>query len=289
MRGIVWLASYPKSGSTWVRALLAHYLFGADAPASDLRLGLLGAHYSARGLFDAALGVPSAYLTAGELDAVRPDVWRHLNGRAERLRVVKTHDQWRRNDLGESLFPADITAATVVIVRNPLAIVPSWAHHSALSLDAAIDSLAQSDAGLSVSPSRSSDQLPQHLGNWSDHVESWLDQQELTVTLVRYEDLSSDPHTTLTTILTAVGISPEADRVDQSVAACRFELLADREASAGFAERARPDRAFFRRGETDGWREELTPGQITRIVDDHAAVMHRLGYDVSGEGTGEWD
>ena len=27
---IIWIASYPKSGNTWVRALIAHYFFSKD-------------------------------------------------------------------------------------------------------------------------------------------------------------------------------------------------------------------------------------------------------------------
>ena len=49
------------------------------------------------------------------------------------------------------------------------------------------------------------------------------------------------------------------------------------EAETGFRE-APKGRRFFRRGETEAWREELTPEQIARIERDHAPMMVRLGY-----------
>lgn len=261
-----------------MRALLAAYLFGPGAPDDELSLSGLGAHYSSRAVFDAALGIPSGYLTADEIDALRPAVWRQLNAQAGRLRFVKTHDRYRRTAAGEAIFPPDVTIATIVIVRNPLAVAPSWAHHSGISIDESIDSMARTDAGLSTSLRRTSDQLPQDLSSWSAHVASWLDQRELPVTLVRYEDLRGDTAGSLARMLRAVGLEPDATRLAEAVAACEFERLAAREAQAGFAERAGRDRPFFRRGEATGWRQELTAEQIARIVATHRATMERLGF-----------
>lgn len=281
---LVWLASYPKSGNTWVRALLQAYLFGVQDPQQDLRMDGLGGMYSSRMLFDSVTGIPSAFLSTTEIDSLRADVWRLTAERARRPIFVKTHDMWGRGAEGEVLFPSESTAATIVIVRNPLAVAPSWAHHSGQDLDDTIAGMADHDAVMANSRYEHSGQLPQRLGSWSDHVTSWLNQEELTVTLVRYEDLSADTPGQLTRMLEAVGLVPDHARVHDAVAACAFEVLQQRESQAGFGERPRPGLTFFRQGQVDGWRSELSPAQVASIVADHAPAMQRLGYTPPIEG-----
>jgi hypothetical protein len=69
--------------------------------------------------------------------------------------------------------------------------------------------------------------------------------------------------------------------VADAVAACRFEALRAAEAAEGFPERPADAERFFRRGQADGWRRDLTPGQAACIAAAHGAVMERLGYGVS--------
>ena len=62
----VWLASYPKSGNTWLRAVYTALLNGSEPDINSLDAGDLGA---SRAVFDAALGLRSADLTPDEVDA----------------------------------------------------------------------------------------------------------------------------------------------------------------------------------------------------------------------------
>ena len=76
MSGIWWLASYQKSGSTWLRVALASLLSGR--PADINAMPLVSVTANDRALFDKALGVESADLTIEQETNLRPrayEIW----------------------------------------------------------------------------------------------------------------------------------------------------------------------------------------------------------------------
>jgi hypothetical protein len=277
VQNLVWLASYPKSGNTWMRAFLTSYLAepGAALDVNDLDASL---HAASRPLFDRVIGFPASDLTSGEIDDLRPAVYRAFNAEATGPLFIKTHDAWRRNRDGESVFPANASRVAIVIVRNPLAIAPSLASHSNLSIDEAIDRMGDPSSTLAKQGARLESQLPQPMGTWSEQIASWLEQDEIRTHLVHYEQLRSSSAETFTQVLIACGIEPDEAAVADALERTRFERLQAAERESGFAERPRGAPAFFRKGEVDGWREELSEAQIARITKDHGHRMHLLGY-----------
>lgn len=277
MKRLVWLASYPKSGNTWVRLFLTAYSHpeqdDLDINAIDVSL-----HAGNRDLFDRVIGLEASDLTPVEIDRYRPDVYRQLAVEAEEPLFIKVHDCWRRNADSASLFPPETTAAAIYIVRDPRGVAPSYANHYNLSLDAAIDRMADPHFGIAARLDRLASQLPQPMGSWSQHVVSWLDQPELPVLLVRYEDLHAAPAAQFARIVQAAGLPVDAERLALALARTRFDRLQAQEEAAGFKERLMGAPRFFRRGQAESWREELTPAQTERIVADHGPVMARLGY-----------
>lgn len=112
-------------------------------------------------------------------------------------------------------------------------------------------------------------------------MRSWLDQRDIPVHLVRYEDLLSDTAATARAALAFAGIEPDPVQLDQAIAFASIGELQRQEAQHGFREAPRDVRGFFRRGVAGGWRDELHPHQIARIERDHGPMMDRLGYDRS--------
>lgn len=277
MQRLVWLASYPKSGNTWVRLLLEAYNH-PDLPLPDINDIRSSLHAASRELFDRVIGVEASDLTASEIDALRPEVYRQLAGEAEESLFLKVHDAWQRVDPGGAIFPADVTRVAVYIVRDPRAVAPSYANHNGTSIDRSIEMMAQGDHALARSRRGLSHQLHQFMGSWSGHVRSWLDQTEMPVHLVRYEDLHAATAATFAGILQAVGLPVDQARADKAVAATAFAQLQAQEEAASFRERPGATERFFRKGQADSWREELTPAQVERIIADHGSVMARLGY-----------
>lgn len=277
MSKIVWLASYPKSGNTWVRIFLNNYLNEDEGPAdiNDLDEGL---HAGSRALFERLTGLESTELTSAEIDRARPVMYRQWARESTEPLFVKVHDAWRRNDMGQPIFPAEATALALYIVRNPLDIVASLANHYALSCDEAIDVMGDEQRALATSTRSAAPQLRQFVSSWSEHARSWLDLSGLPLHVVRYEDMVQAPVQTFAALVQASGLAADAQKLARAIEHAAFERLRQLETEQGFQERMPRSGPFFRRGQAGGWRDELTGAQVQRVIADHGLVMERFDY-----------
>ena len=82
MNGIIWLASYPKSGNTWFRVFLTNLRGEEDGPAQINKLGSTPIA-SARGIFDDEAGIEASDLTPDEIDRLRPEISPGGTGRGD--------------------------------------------------------------------------------------------------------------------------------------------------------------------------------------------------------------
>jgi hypothetical protein len=247
--------------------------------------------------------VDSELLTHKEVDRMRPMLHRFLAAETDddfadpqhrreeadridpRAPLVKTHDGYTKTDRGEPLLGGSQAAlGAIVIVRDPRDVASSLANHMAIDIDAAISFMADAASSFCGSANPAPHQLRQQLLGWSAWQASWLEQGDLPVHLVRYEDMKADPVASVAAALAFAGQSIDMAALAMAVDLARFDRLQAREAHTGFRE-APAGRQFFRRGESGGWRGELTSEQAARIVRDHCAMMERLGYDL-GNGRG---
>ena len=277
---LVWLASYPKSGNTWMRVLLTNYLQPADGPASINALTPGGRAFD-RHEFEECIGLQSSALTPDEMLRYRSLFHELVAAESPQPTFIKVHDACLRTDRGELLFPASATAGAIYIVRNPLDVAVSSAHHLQSPIDRTIARLSVPLWTSAVSPSLPT--IPQRLSTWSEHVSSWLDQEAFPVHRVRYEDLLADPIAEFGAVVRFAGLDHDAEGVARAVDRSRFEVLRDQEARDGFVERMPRAPSFFREGRASSWRDVLSPEQVRAVVDAHAPVMDRLGYLAEAE------
>lgn len=274
--GIYWLASYPKSGNTWMRAFIA----GLTGEKDEVDINVLetGEIASSYGLVEEALGFEISELSQEEIDRYRPHAYRWIARQMKKPEYHKIHDAYTYLPEGEPLIPPEATRGALYIVRNPLDVAISFAHHSHCSIDQSIMNMGNPTFAFCAGKKRLHNQLRQKLLSWSDHVKSWLDAPGLNRLMIRYEDMQGSPLETFSRAARFLGLPDDELSVSRALESCKMEKLQRQEAEKGFKEKMPLASSFFRKGIVGDWVETLTTEQVRALLKDHGDMMTALGY-----------
>jgi hypothetical protein len=273
---LILVASYPKSGNTWVRLVFDRLKRGSSSGLSIN--GMDGGWHGGlrRKLFDEFAPVNAADLTAEEIDALSPGVFRQLAADESREPVLKIHDKVRKSALGEWVYPVDCVRSVIYVVRHPYDVAVSTAHHLGISVERAVE-LMNDDTSIARPQSRLQHAILLMAGSWSANVTSWLD-GPYALDVARFEDMHADPVAVFQRLARTAGLADDRDEVRRAVEATRFENLQRQEKALGFRERPETSPLFFRAGRPGTWKDNLDASQQARLARDHGTVMERLGY-----------
>ena len=283
MPGILWLASYPKSGNTWLRAYLANFFRNParPIPINELPNHVYGDNFLIH--YEQYSGKKAEELEPEEILRLRPKVHEWIAGSQPDTVMVKTHSACALTDKVPLITPS-ATAGAIYVIRNPLDVASSFANHYQTGLDRAIELMASERYVLPPVPG----QLEQVLLDWSGHVRSWTQARGMQLHVMRYEDMARVPYKTFAALSRFLGLPEEKARIHRAIRFSAFREMKKQESESGFVE-ARPDgkAKFFRSGKAGGWRKELSPNQIARIIESHGEIMTEYGYlDRRGEPVG---
>ncbi len=279
MSNLVWLASFPKSGNTWLRLFVANYLMNVKEPFPINKAHLLTFGDMMGMPYEKLSGKPLSALDDDTIDALRPRVHRALAAQKADVMLVKTHQAVIQRKSAWTVT-ADVTKASIYVIRNPLDVAVSYAHHYGRNPSEIIEAL---DSRWHKLPGDKKTIVTQYLGRWSDHVLSWVDDQELAALVLRYEDMKRDPHQEFAKAIRHLGMEVEEERLDRAIRFSSFDELSRQEESSGFIERSKNAERFFRGGRVGDGLACFTDAEIQRVIDDHREVLTRFEYlDDSG-------
>ena len=273
MSGIIWLASYPKSGNTWMRAFIATYLEDPDGPLNINDLPRYAFGDSQIEHFERLSGKAFADLPRAEVNRLRAPVQEWFVETRHDDVFVKTHNMIAKVG-GVPLIAPSATAGAIYIVRNPLDVSISLAHHFQISIDRAIEILCDRGAVLPASETTAE----QYVASWSRHARTWLNAQGLVLHVTRYEDMRRKPFKVFGAVVRFLDVTLERPRLRKAIQFTSFDELKKQEGEQRFVEGHEDGRVFFREGRVGAWREVLDPTQVARIVEAHGPMMKRFGY-----------
>jgi len=266
---IDWLVSYPKSGNTWLRALVAAYLRD-----DDIDLGCMLGSESDTNLkwFQTLSPLPLVQVSDQEKVWLRHAGLYNMYLFVRPPTLIKTHAAACAL-YGIPMFLPAFIKRVFYVVRDPRDVVISLADHTGVSIDTAID--VMDNPGFVLN---GSGMMPSPIGGWSNHYKSWKAFHR-KMHMVCYEDLSEAPEETFTKFLDNWGLEVNTARVERAVARTEFSLLQDKEKTAvDFKEKSRHSERFFRKGKAGGWQDILTKEQSTKIEEAHGEIMKEIGY-----------
>jgi hypothetical protein len=276
--GILWIASYPKSGNTWTRHFLHNLLkiLEGEDDGKAQNINSLN-EYTIWDIsafpYEKILGKPPKDVDRAEIAKIRPQVQAQIAERTDGLAMVKTHHALVM-DRGVSAINFEVTSGAIYIVRNPLDVAISFANHLGSTIDRAIEEMGIRNLETGVSEQS----VYEIYGSWSQHVESWTRKPHRAIYVMRYEDMLEHTHAVFRALCTHLLLNPTDEQLDLAIQRSSFEELRKQEDEEGYREK--PDSAprFFRSGKAGEWREVLTPEQVRTIIVAHNEQMRRFGY-----------
>lgn len=262
MGKLFWLASYPKSGNTWVRIFLAHWFHGTDVDINRLDEAGMSIHDVWPEAWNAAVGfIPEQ---PKDQARVRAHVQRFIAAQREGVSICKTHNACVSYK-GFPLIDQESTAGALYIIRDPRDICLSMMRHNDFSEEEAVTRIN----GFSSSVVTSHGAF-EYISDWSTHVKSWA-----WAPKVRYEDLWHDPITYFAVVLGHIGQDFDVDALTEAANLSSLTAFRRFEDEHGFVE-ANNGKFFGQGGST--WQKRLSNEAQTAIWNKHHEMMEANGY-----------
>lgn len=274
-RNIIWIASFPKSGNTWVRAFLGNYFKPTGKTLSINELSSITTSDIRNDWFDLAAGKPFVAHSMGEWAQMRTKVQRLIAQSSPGHRFVKTHSRIDRVENIDLISP-DVTAAAICVIRNPFDIAVSFARHSSISIDISIDRIASVD-----NITAAGNGILEVLGRWDYHIKSWLKAPGLPHHVMRYEDMIANPKQAFTGLLNFLQVPIQQKTLHEALKNSSFETLKKQEKHSGFKEKPPGMDSFFTSGKSGAWVDKLSIEQVERIYTDFRPTIEEYFPEVA--------
>lgn len=274
---INWIASFPKSGNTWIRCFFEAYFTGKiDINNIKTSVADTAAYRCTTGNTEDPAKLPleiqNLIRPMGLVRLVQKYNEDVAKGYKHPL-LVKTHNA-HVNVNGIEVLPPALSNAVIYIIRDPRDVIVSYAKHMGESIDQAIEHFNNNKQMLTDDRGGT---LTDYVSDWSTHVMSFFNSKAHNVKIIRYEDLLTNPYGEFIKILKHFSISINETQLVNAISLCDFFRLQRQEIENGFKERSNKSDKFFTHGRSV-YKDILNSEQIVKIELQHSEVMERFRY-----------
>ena len=288
---IFWIVSYPKSGNTLVRAIISALFFSKEGNFQLDQLKHTG-QFERRDRLNLINKInKEEFLNLDQLK-ILSKYWLTLQ-KKENMKIEKGFGFIKSHSSYVAMFNnwftnLNNTAGYIYIIRDPRDVAISWSKHANLSYDESISFMLNFNSCIEWAQTNS--ELPKNikpktfLSSWDEHVLSWTKNSlDVPKLVLKYEDLVYKKKEVVKIIVKffeknfKIKFNSNDEKIANIVESTSFEKLKSYENKYGFAEAS--SGAFFRKGEKNQWKNELTVEQIARLENKFRDFINKFSYD----------
>ena len=278
---IIWIASYPKSGNTWVRSIISSLIYSNDGNF-DFDLLKKIQQFPNKKYFE---NFTNDFHNINEIKKYWIESQNFLNLDKE-VKFFKTHHI--NCKIGEHAFTnKNNTLGTIYVVRDPRNLINSFTNHYSIDKNTAKNFITsrQSVTG-ALEDMKRDNSIFTILGSWNDHLKSWTGMNQ-NLLLIKYEDLIKNPLNEINKIIkflaNLIDFSYNEEKINNIINSTSFEVMKKKETEKGFHESVMDNSGenkvnFFNLGKENKWEKYLNSEDQEFIKEKLGLEMKELGY-----------
>ena len=279
---IFWIASYPKSGNTWIRSFISTYYL---SNSENFEFNLL----------KQIRQFPHEKFFTNRLENINEAISNWENAQKQIIKnkkivFLKTHAALMA--INNKHFTSEkYSIGGIYIVRDPRNVITSLANHYNLDFKDSFKFMTNKNKYLINDNIKKINYGNfQFISSWKDHYKSWKYYKKFRILYIKYEDLENNPLDMFLKIISFINeiqnIKTKIDnsRVKKILNSINFDNLKKKESIEGFEESVYSKTTgkkinFFNLGKKNKWKKILTKEQIETLNEEFKSDIIKLNYE----------
>ena len=278
---IIWIASYPKSGNTWVRSFLTAYYF-CDNGVFDINKLNRIEDYPNKQFF-------KEQVKDGEIHNHWDESQKAILKKKE-IRFLKTHNSLIKA-FGNDFTKPEYSLGVIYIIRDPRNVITSVKNHNDFnSYDEALKFMQNENAVLSDYKHLKNYAKTTIINSWRINYQSWLRNNSFRKMAIKYEDMVKNPDQIFRNLIIFVNtickFNKDVDekKLKNAIKSTDFKNLQSIENKGQFSENVyslkdKRKIKFFYLGPDNDWRKQLNKELINKMNKYYEEDLKKLGYE----------